>query len=66
MVWDWVVKYLHDWYMGLIPWSLSGSCLEMSWIRAHRNCSVLLWQLSQHKEKDKKKRKILFLKQSER
>lgn len=59
-VWDLVVKYMRDLYMGLIPCSLPGCCLEMSWIHAHRNCSVLLWQLSQCKEKDKKGEKYYF------
>lgn len=52
---------------GLISCSLPSSCLEMSWVHADRSSSVLLWQLSQCKEKDKKKRrKILFLNKSEK
>lgn len=68
--WDWgwhlVLTYTHALYPGLIPCSLPGSCLEMSWIHADRNSSVLLWQHSRCKEKDKKGEKILFLNKSER
>lgn len=51
---------------GLISCSLPSSCLEMSWVCADRSSSVLLWQFSRCKEKDKKRRKILFLNKSKK